>query len=216
MRSEAGAGVRAARELPALRMIRESLLRQSSIALDFFARLAHDCYAFDVGLGHCVGPLLRLVALAHQHDVASVPAQLGAAFAKSVHAADPIAPRQIEAVLAQLSVEARQSSYIRWALIEPLEILARGLSWRTQGMAGAELGRRLGRALAVWAGRLPLTEAWRDLSDVALARELAVLRRVLLRDAAARAVVGRRLRALIGDDGYRCALLAEAGYLAGD
>jgi hypothetical protein len=216
MRSDAGSDVRVARELLALRTIRESLVRQSSIAIDFFARLAHDYYAFDVELGSSLGPLVHLLALAHQHDVVNEPAQLGVAFERSVRESEPIAPGQIEAVLAQLSVEARQSSYIRWAVIEPLDIFVRALGWRAEGLAGAALGRRLLRALTVWAGRLPLTDAWRALSDLALARELALLRRVLFRDAAARAVVGRRLRALIGDDGYRCALLAEAGYLAGD
>src|SRR5439155_2729756 len=84
---------------------------------------------------------------------------------------------------------ARVSAFVRWALLEPVEIHVRALGWRLDGLPRAELGRRLAESLDDWSTRLPLTDAWLRLSTTGLVRELEFLKRVLVRTPRARATL---------------------------
>ena len=108
---------------------------------------------------------------------------------------------------------ARSSPYVRWALLEPIQIYARSLRLRLRGASPAELGIRLAEEFDNWAVRLPLTEAWKTLSNYALANELAFLKRTLLSKPAPQIEVGRRLAEIYASDSRRLATLQEAGFI---
>lgn len=108
---------------------------------------------------------------------------------------------------------ARPSEYVRWALIETLEIYVQAILWKFDGAGVVELDERLQLAIGEWGARLPLTSVWNGLSNRAFREEIAFLSRALLATAHAKQLFAARLPASIWDNAERARILREAGFV---
>jgi hypothetical protein len=114
-------------------------------------------------------------------------------------AATPALPAALEPLARHLRAKASASSFIRWGILDPIEMYLTAVGWQLDGMAGNEIGVRLAAAFADWGARLPLTDVWQRLSNHTIAEELRFLCGWLLPTSQARANFARRLREHLGD-----------------
>jgi hypothetical protein len=114
-------------------------------------------------------------------------------------AAAPAPPAELEPLARLLRAKASASPFIRWGILDPIEMCLAAVGWRLDGIDSDEIGARLGAAFADWGARLPLTDMWQRLSNHTLAEELRFMRDWLLPTAPARAEFARRLREHLGD-----------------
>jgi hypothetical protein len=157
---------------------------------------------FEAGLQACP----ELVALSSQ-DVAMALALLRRPDDPEVELPAELAP------LAELLRDkASGSPYIRWALLDTIEIYLCAAGRRLEGEPPAQLGRWLSRRLDEWGAALPLTEVWLRLSDYAIGEELGFLRQRLMPAPHARARFAERLSAHLADRAAIDALLERKGY----
>ena len=187
-----------------------------------------------------VGPLSRALRLAYAHNVEGVgPGELGRIFHEGIADSElgaldsqqldqaqivlralrtphsPL-PAQLAELAEFLDGTARTSPFIRWGLLEPIEIYADALAVRLGGATHDQLGLALGDALDAWATRIPLTDVWLHLSPLGLVREVEFVRRVLARNPATRASIGARLALLFDPDDERVGVLRQCGFEASE
>lgn len=112
-----------------------------------------------------------------------------------------------------LDARARSSDFVRWALMDTIEIYVNALIWRLEGFGPDEIGQRLAEKFEQWGPQMPLTETWKSLSSYAVAQELAFLKQSLLRTGEARLRFGERLVNHLGKDNNKASsLLFNAGF----
>ena len=114
-------------------------------------------------------------------------------------AATPALPGSLEPFARLLRARASASSFIRWGILDPVEMYLAAVGWRLDGMGANEIGARLAAAFAEWGVRLPLTDVWQRLSNYTIGEELRFLCDWLLPTPQARAGFARRLRQHLGD-----------------
>ena len=107
----------------------------------------------------------------------------------------PGLPAELAPLAELLRDRASRSPYIRWALLDTIEIYLAAAGRRLEGDGPEQLGRWLSHAFDAWGAELPLTDVWHRLSDYAIGEELGFLRRRLLPSPQARARFAGRLRA---------------------
>jgi hypothetical protein len=113
--------------------------------------------------------------------------------------ATPALPGELEPLAGLLRAKASASSFIRWGILDPIEMYLAAVGWQQDGMGSAEIGARLAATFAHWGARLPLTDVWQRLSNHTVAEELRFLCGWLLPTPQARADFARRLREYLGD-----------------
>jgi hypothetical protein len=114
-------------------------------------------------------------------------------------AATPALPGALEPLARLLRARASASSFIRWGILDPIEMYLAAVGWRPDDIGSNEIGARLAAAFAHWGVRLPLTDVWQRLSNHTIAEELRFLCGWLLPTSQARADFARRLREHLGD-----------------
>jgi len=92
------------------------------------------------------------------------------------------------------------SPYVKWMLIDPIDMLSDALVWRLEGLGSDEIGRRLGERFDEWSVQMPLTPVWSKLSRYTLNEEFAFLENTLLRQASTRYRFGQRLTKMLPAD----------------
>ena len=106
------------------------------------------------------------------------------------------------------------SEWIRWTLLDPLNILwdwgLRAKAENAQEEAALSIAK-LFQAMGEWLMALPLSPIWRNLSADKLEDELRMLSATLFHEKRVRLSIGRRLLADLGADGGE--LLRRNGYL---
>ncbi|HEX6622058.1 MAG TPA: hypothetical protein VF024_20500 [Solirubrobacteraceae bacterium] len=107
----------------------------------------------------------------------------------------PGLPAELAPLAELLRDRASRSPYIRWALLDTIEIYLAAAGRRLEGDGPEQLGRWLSHAFDAWGADLPLTDVWQRLSDYAIGEELGFLRRRLLPSPPARARFAGRLSA---------------------
>ena len=121
-------------------------------------------------------------------------------------------PAELAPLAELLRDRASRSAYVRWALLDTIEIYLEAAGRRLDGDPPALLGHWLARRFDDWGAELPLTDVWQRLSEYAIGQELAFLRARLLPAARARARFARRLSAHLADRPAIDALLEREGY----
>lgn len=91
------------------------------------------------------------------------------------------------------------SELVRWALFEPIRMIIAVLRLAQANATPEAIGTHLSQAFDEWAVRLPLTDVWHGLSRYAIAQELELLGRTLVRSPAARAELGVRILSHMGE-----------------
>jgi hypothetical protein len=179
-----------------------------------------------------VRPLKECLELARAHLIDDVEGRalaerLACGIPADLSAVGPVElDRAVEMLRAQLSdpqrpalpstpVIATESVYVRWALLETIEIYLLCVAEHMRGLPPGELGQRVAGRLDAWSARLPVTDVWGELSEYELAQELAFLGGCLLRSAAARREFAERLQARFPADDRLPSLLGTAGYPVG-
>lgn len=112
-----------------------------------------------------------------------------------------------------LTTRAKPSAYIGWALTEPLEIYAGALEARLAGRTAEEIGSGIIEGIGRWGGRMPITEAWTDLSNRGFREELQFLEKALLKSPEAKLEFASRLMASAASDQNRRRILMDAGFV---
>lgn len=111
--------------------------------------------------------------------------------------ADALTDEQL--ALAELVSPALSSEHLLWAIIEPVQMYESALASYLGGCSSEEVGLQLGRALGVWAPRIPLDPVWAALTRAELDEELSILESTLLRTAGTRSLFRARLDDRYGD-----------------
>jgi hypothetical protein len=189
-------------------------------------RLSADIAAYYVR------PLKECLGLAYAHlveDIApeeigrrmvdSIPPELAQASraqiedaVAAIEAQGHVAPSAGGPALPRTPSQAAQSPYVRWALVRTIAIYLQAVSADKAGCSVVEIGAFMSASLDEWAGELPVTDVWSELSDYEALRELRFLQG-LLKASAARERFAERLLSEGGDAPRFGALLASGGYL---
>jgi hypothetical protein len=102
-----------------------------------------------------------------------------------------------------LSDRAVGSKFVRWALLEPIELTLQQVIALRSGVATSVVGEQFAALAGAWAARMPLTDKWRELSLYDLRGELRFLERTLLPRGEARRALAKRLAAHLSGDARR-------------
>lgn len=121
-------------------------------------------------------------------------------------------PPEVLGLAKVLRGQASESPFIRWGLLDPIEIYLAAIAWHLDGVDAEEIGRRLASRLAEWGGGIPLTDVWFRLSRYAISEELRFLGGSLLPSAAARSRFAERLIDHLGRADEIEKVLAGSGY----
>lgn len=111
-----------------------------------------------------------------------------------------------------LSDRALSSRHVAWALVEPVGVYRSALRAYHGGCGAVPLGVQLQQAIATWAARMPLDDAWASLSAAELRDELGLLERTLLRAPETRTSFRDRLRRAFGATTAVATVLGEEAY----
>ena len=133
------------------------------------------------------------------HSLSSEQVTLALDTVRGRGAATPALPGALEPLARLLRAKASASRFIRWGILDPIEMYLAAVGWQLDGMGSNEIGARLAAAFAHWGARLPLTDVWQRLSNHTIAEELRFLCGWLLPTSQARADFARRLREHLGD-----------------
>lgn len=220
-------------EVNRLRRVRDRFLRRSEVGHEFFDRLHYDYYAFSpqvcAAMGqdaelvervarYCVQPLTASLGLVQAHLMDGVPArEIGERIVAADDGLEQIDHAELGEALALLgraraSEGGDESDFVRWALLDTIEIYMRAAADRLAGVPADAIGAGFAERAQRWAPELPITPVWSDLSDYDALAELDFLGQCLLRTAAARLRFAERLLASDHAPERAEALLASAGY----
>ena len=98
-----------------------------------------------------------------------------------------------------LRSHASDSTFVRWALLDTIEIYLDATARHLDGEPPDAIGAEVARAFEDWGAQLPLTEIWRRMSMHAVADELGFVLRYVTPTAAGRARFAERLREHLGE-----------------
>lgn len=113
-----------------------------------------------------------------------------------------------------LRQRAAKSPYVRWALMDPIDLYLDALTRHLEGADPESIGQAFCEGVDDWGARMPLSEEWKSLSKYDIAQELEFLSAALLRSSATRSRFGRRLLDFFRGDGAVARLLDQAGYIS--
>jgi hypothetical protein len=174
--------------------------------LRFYTEQRPDARALGERFQAGLGASPELVALSAREVTVALALLRGA----DGHAAG--LPAELAPLAELLRDRASRSAYVRWALLDTIEIYLEGVGRRLDGDPPAQLGHWLARRFDDWGAELPLTDVWQRLSEYAIGEELAFLRVRLLPAPRARARFARRLKAHLADRPGIDALLERERY----
>lgn len=203
-------------QVNALRRIRDHFLRRGRVGEDFFRRLHYDYYAFSPEVCRLMGrsrsvhdlvrdrfvyPLLLGLELVRAYSERRGDIEtLGRVLAEGLQGcpAGLAAPADLLAGLDEVdfgvaAATALASRYVSWGLVDMLAVATTAAERLRAGAPAAEVGAGLRAALDEWAGRMPISPIWAELSSGQAAAELHHLGELLLWNSDSRQTFGRRL-----------------------